>query len=69
MSFIFSGLDDANFSNMKFYILVKAKKEKELQEQMLIEEMDEETYNKLPIERRKEIDDRLLEAKKLRLKR
>ena len=54
---------------MKFYILVKAKKEKELQEQMLIEEMDEETYNKLPIERRKEIDDRLLEAKKLRLKR
>ena len=36
---------------------------------MLIEEMDEETYNKLPIERRKEIDDRLLEAKKLRLKR
>ena len=48
---------------------VKAKREKEIQEQTLIEEMDEETYNKLPSERRKEIDDRLLEAKKLRLKR
>jgi hypothetical protein len=50
-------------------ILVKAKKEKELQEQIFLEEMDEETYNNLPYEKRKEIDDRLLETKKLRLKR
>lgn len=37
-------------------------------EQLYIEEMDEETYNKLPYEKRKEIDDKLLETKKLRLK-
>lgn len=48
---------------------IKAQKEKELAEQQYIEEMDEETYFSLPIEKRKEIDDRLQEAKKLRLKR
>lgn len=47
---------------------VKAKKEQELQEKIFIEEMDEETYNKLPLERRKEIDQKLLETKKQRLK-
>lgn len=47
----------------------KAKKEKELVEQLFLEEMDEETYNNLPLERRKEIDDKLQTTKKLRLKR
>ena len=48
---------------------MKAKREQELQEKIFIEEMDEETYNKLPLERRKEIDQKLLETKKQRLKR
>ncbi len=39
-----------------------------MEEQLFLEEMDEETYNNLPYEKRKEIDDRLLETKKLRLK-
>lgn len=30
--------------------------------------MDEETYNNLPVEKRKEIDNKLQETKKLRLK-
>ena len=49
--------------------IVKAKREKELLEQQLIEDMDEETYNRLPFEKRKEIDDKLIETKKFRLKR
>ena len=40
-----------------------------MEEKLFLEEMDEETYNQLPHEKRKEIDDRLLEAKKQRLKR
>jgi hypothetical protein len=48
---------------------VKIQKEKELLEQLYIEEMDEETYFKLPDEKRLEIDTRLLESKRLRLKR
>ena len=48
---------------------MKAKKEKELMDQIFLEEMNEETYNNLPAEKRKEIDDKLQETKKLRLKR
>jgi len=45
------------------------KLEQERLDKILLEEMDEETYNNLPYEKRKEIDDRLMETKKLRLKR
>lgn len=38
-------------------------------EQIFLEEMDEETYNNLPFEKRKEIDDKLQGTKRLRLKR
>lgn len=50
-------------------ILEKEKLEEERLEKIRLEEMDEETYNNLPAEKRKEIDDKLLETKKLRLKR
>ncbi len=49
--------------------IVKKKIEQEKLDKILLEEMDEETYNNLPFEKRKEIDDRLLETKKMRLKR
>ncbi len=48
---------------------VKAQLEQDNLDKILLEEMDEDTYNQLPYEKRKEIDDRLLETKKLRLKR
>ena len=51
------------------YLKVKIEKEKELQEKLYFEEMDEETYMQLPEEKRKEIDEALLETKKQRLKR
>lgn len=38
-------------------------------DQIFLEEMNEETYNNLPAEKRKEIDDKLQQTKKLRLKR
>lgn len=47
---------------------MKADKEKELQEKLFYEEMDEETYQLLPEEKRREIDDALLETKRYRLK-
>ncbi|CAF0787663.1 unnamed protein product [Brachionus calyciflorus] len=47
---------------------MKLKKEQEMLEKLFIEEMDEETYNSLPLERRQEIDQRFLETKKQRLK-
>lgn len=47
----------------------KKKLEQEKLDKILLEEMDEETYNNLPFEKRKEIDDRLLETKKFRMKR
>ncbi len=50
-------------------LLDNKKLERERLEKILLEEMDEETYFNLPIEKRKEIDDKLLETKKLRLKR
>lgn len=46
----------------------KLRKEQELREQREIEEMDEETYNSLPSEKRKLIDERFLATKKQRLK-
>lgn len=49
--------------------ILKQKLEQEKLDKILLEEMDEETYNNLPYEKRKEIDDRLLETKKMRLKR
>jgi hypothetical protein len=47
---------------------VKQKLEKEEQERIEIEEMDEESYEALPEKRRREIDSKLLFTKKLRLK-
>jgi hypothetical protein len=55
--------------NILIQLQVKAQLEQEKLDKILLEEMDEDTYNKLPYEKRKEIDDRLLETKKLRLKR
>ncbi len=53
-----------------WFVCVDEKKlEQERLDKILLEEMDEETYNSLPFEKRKEIDDRLMETKKLRLKR
>lgn len=49
--------------------VLKQKLEQERLDKILLEEMDEETYNNLPHEKRKEIDDKLLETKKMRLKR
>jgi hypothetical protein len=50
-------------------IIEKIKEHEELMERLFLEEMDEETYNNLDAQKRKEIDDKLLVAKKLRLKR
>ena len=48
---------------------VKFKKEKEEIEKIELEEMDDETYENMPEEKKKEIDFKLLATKKLRLKR
>lgn len=48
---------------------IRLAKEREELERLAIEEMDEESYDNLPEDKKNEIDIRLLEAKKLRLKR
>ena len=57
------------FKHLKLNYKVIAQHEQELLDKILLEEMDEDTYNNLPYEKRKQIDDTLLETKKFRLKR
>jgi hypothetical protein len=63
------GLSKKQLKHHTRVVLVKQKLEKEEQERIELEEMDEESYEALPEKRRREIDSKLLYTKKLRLKR
>ncbi len=58
-----------DFEFEKKFVSAKQKVEKDELERIELEEMDEESYEALPEQRRREIDNKLLHTKKLRLKR